>query len=202
MVKAVPESFHLTQGKDSNEPLEMVFCGIAYDFCVKNRVLDTANFVAPAIQLLKIMQKRGATIDEKTIERVVGTMQEIVADRIAQGEENIKDGISLQELAQKFHIGHIDSSDIHSIQIRIPRGTTIDIFSEVGARKEMSDTARKQRLGFSEPTIDDLAHSLKPAKDRIQPFPSFLPSPAAAVATRESSPEPLQQKQERGIDGQ
>jgi hypothetical protein len=169
MVAAVAESFELI--KNTDEPLEMVFCGIAYDFCVKNRELDTANFVAPALQALKIMHKNGIKIDENKIREVVGVMEKIVAKRIADGNEHIKDGISTLELLHEFQIAGAKEL-LHPIQITVPKGATIFIFGEESARKEVRSATAKQKLGFLEADIAEvtanIAATMKPQRERIE----------------------------------
>jgi len=158
MLDALKESWMLAENVDE---LDMVFAGIAYDFCVKNRFLDSVNFIAPALKALKLAQAQGKQV---SINAVVEAIDSIVTKRISQNAQDIKAGISLVEICKEIGIvaGEVD----FKIRAFVPKEATIFILGEDGARKEMKASAEAQGVGFFEPEISEMPQMLGAKADK------------------------------------
>lgn len=152
MVKQLQALFEIAKDAKS---LTIPVIGIAYDFCVKNYVLDTINFIAPALQALQLIHESGSKVGPENVEDLVDNIANIVEQRIKTGAKDIKAKVSVEEaLGSQYSLD--SKGELLQINITIPKGATIEIIAQEAARAEMMKAAVGQRgVGFSEPEIEN-----------------------------------------------
>jgi hypothetical protein len=134
------------------ETLTIPVVGIAYDFCVKNRVLDTINFIAPALQALQIIAKNRVKIDDEIIKEVIENIAKIAGQQ--KVPVSVSDAIGL---VISFEPEQIQEKDLLTLEVIIPQGATIAIIGEEHARAEMQGAAKKQpQVSFAEKEISQV----------------------------------------------
>lgn len=164
MVTQLKALFEISKDATS---LTIPVIGIAYDFYGKNFVLDTINFLAPALQALQLLSKQGHEVDLGFVENVVKNIADIVEKRIKDGEKgvDIKAKVSVVDALNNLRKNDYEYAegykvdDLLKINIVIPHGATIEISEEAkaSARAEMEAAAKAQdAVTFSESEIENV----------------------------------------------